>query len=200
MWCLNNHPFVWGKRLIQLGFSLTGLLNMVGGQREEGSGIIHMSWDHGSFLSNGLSRTRKLQELGWLCLDVSGWAVVGQLGSWRSDQVLPSLSPLWPVCLDEELFGVETMPDGMWSLWGAEMGCLVVFNPTAKKHVFHPTNMRSDCISTGAAIRSVVSIATLLETFVWTSQDRDMGGIFGRDIDLHHPLMKGEEETSDGLD
>lgn len=80
------------------------------------------------------------------------------------------------------------------------MGRLAVFNPSTKKHIFHPTTMKSDCVSKGAAVRSVVSIATLLETFVWTSQDRDMGGIFGRDLDLHQPLMKDEEETSGGLD
>lgn len=44
-----------------------------------------------------------------------------------------------------------------------------------------------------------MSIAMLLEmSCLWRSQDREMGGIFGRDTDLHQPLMKGTGGTSDG--
>lgn len=68
---------------------------------------------------------------------------MGQLGSQRSDLVLPSIAHLWPVRLDEELFGVETMPDSMCSLQGAEIGNLAVFNPTTKKYVFQPTTAQS---------------------------------------------------------
>lgn len=89
------------------------------------------------------------------------------------------MSPLWPVWLDEELFGVEKMPDGMCSLRGAEIGNLAVFNPTTKKYIFHPTNsMKSDCVSKGAAIRSVVSIATLLETSVFGEVKTETGRVF----------------------
>lgn len=33
---------------------------------------------------------------------------------------------------------------------------------------------------------------------LWRSQDRETGGVFGRDIELHWPLIKGVEGTSDG--
>lgn len=115
---------------------------------------------------------------------------MGQLESWKSDRVLPSLSPFQPVCLDEELFGVETLSDGTCSLWGAERGRLAVFNPATRKYAFHPTSMKSGCISKGAAVRSVMSIAMLQETFVWTSQDRDMGRIFWEG---HRPSSASDE-------
>lgn len=104
---------------------------------------------------------------------------MGQLGLQRSDPVLSSLALLWPVWLDEELFGVEAMPDGMCSLQGAEIGNLAVFNPTAKKCIFHPTNStNSGCISKGAAIRSVVSIAMLLEKSHFGEVKTEMWGEF----------------------
>lgn len=124
---------------------------------------------------------------------------MGQLGSWRSDLVLPSIALLCPLWLDEELFGVETKPDDVYSLRGAEIGNLAVFNPNTKKYIFHPTNStKSDCISMTCRQVSRVRCDATGKISLWRSQDRDVGGIFGSTIDPHQPLMKGEEETSDG--
>jgi len=98
--------------------------------------------------------------------------VLGQLGSWRSGPVLLSIALLWPVWLGEELFGVDNMPDGTSSLRGAEVGNLAGFNPTTKKYLFHPSNSaKSDCVS---KVRSVVSVAVLLETSVFGEVKTEM--------------------------
>lgn len=125
MWRLNNHPFVWGKRLIQPGFSLTGLLNGLGGkQREKGSGIFPYDFRPWIFLFQWPQQDEEVSWAGLALLDVSGWAVVGQLGSRRSGLVLPSVLPHWPV------WSSLGVPDGICSLWGAEIGNSAGFNPT----------------------------------------------------------------------
>lgn len=44
-----------------------------------------------------------------------------------------------------------------------------------------------------AAIRS--SAMLLKMSVFWGIQDREMGGMFGRDINLHQPVLKGVERT-----
>lgn len=78
---------------------------------------------------------------------------------------------------------------------------MAVFILTTKKYIFHQTNStKSDCISKGAANKvSHVRCNATEKVSLWREVKTDMGeGILGRAIDPHQPLMKGEEESSDG--
>lgn len=76
------------------------------------------------------------------------------------------------------------------------------FYPYHKEiHFSSNHSTKSDCISKGAANKvSRVRCNATEKVSLWREVKTEIGGgeILGRAIDPHQPLMKGEEESSDG--